>query len=176
MKKFQFTFLQGVFFPFSLIKRRLVQICLFSLLCGLALGASDASAWVNVFVASVSHNSGALGAEPQRVVPQTGRAGGNGKSCRAELSVFYHGMQSLGDVWGRSACERPLSPSAIADMRAALTDTVHALGMFPAGCIPFDVGRIRSLSDRLPSLGDQLPQEVLSIIQDLQRALAGAHF
>ena len=136
---------------------------------------------------SVSHNSGLPGAERQLLQAQVGRpgtaggAGGKGQFCRAELSVFYHGMQSLGDVWGRSACEfepDPLAPGTVVDMRAALADAVNGLGVFPAGCIPFDVARIRSLSDRLPSLTRvQLEQEVrVNIILELQRALAGARF
>jgi hypothetical protein len=152
----------------QLSRRRLLQICLFTLICGLAFGASGGSTRVHV-----------PGAEGR---PGTaGMAGGNGRFCRAELSVFYHGMQSLGDVWGRTACpfeSDPLSASAVADMRAALADAVNGLGVFPPGCIPFDVAVIKSLSNRLPSLTRvQIEQEVrVNIILKLQQALAEARF
>src|SRR5207244_6823188 len=91
----------------------------------------------------------------------------------------YHGMQSLGDVWGRSGCEPdPLAPGAVAAMRGALDDTMHALGVLPPGCIQFDVNRITSLSDRLPSLThEKITEEVHDkIIVPLQQALAAARF
>lgn len=126
-----------------------MQICSLCLLCGLALGAFNATA-----------------------------QGTAGRFGRAPLSVFYHGMQSLGDVWGRNACEsHPLAPGSIADMRGALADAINGLEVFPPGCIPFNVAVIRSLSDRLPSLSQKDTGDALNdIIAQLQTALGRARF
>ncbi len=101
-------------------------------------------------------------------------SGSQTRICRGELSVFFHGMQSLGTVWGRSGCESgPLSPRAVSDMQAALTDTVNSLSLIP--CVRFDVSRITALSGRLSSLmGSQVVPQVQQIITDLQLAVRQA--
>ncbi|MFN8354312.1 MAG: hypothetical protein U0Y10_07700 [Spirosomataceae bacterium] len=106
-----------------------------------------------------------------RTSPQTT---GDGRYCRSQLSAFYYAMQLLGTVWGRAATEPGrLSADAITDCTAALGQLSTVMAIYP--CIPFDLGRISTLSSQLPvASSTQVVSETERLIRDLDQAIRQA--